>query len=922
MIPSFVSAQASSNLGYEEEIIRPQTPNVAEFQKFGEYQMDYYTGVPNIEIPIYEVNLGHFSLPVSLRYHASGVKVQELPSCVGLGWALSAGGCISVEVKGIRDNANTIGAVSEYDFYHKNLMEIIDMISHGSDTERDTYHYSFPGHSGTFRYSQPNDTIRTIPYKPIIIEHIGQEFYKDGYKIIDEIGNAYFFTLRETMQVDDNHVETRAWYLTKIQPSQCKDSIVFKYRYDINASRYIRSYHSLYVKAGYIPPSEGAPSSYYERYGFCDRSRYLNTRTETFVMDSILWQGNSIAFEYQNRLDYADTDSRAWLKLTSVTVRNMLGHVVHRTNLAQSYRQKENHSNSKRLMLDSINVNGENYSFCYNSTNLPNYVNLYYTKCHEDMWGYYNGDPSPENGNHWFPRELNGHEILEANCNQGICPLRMPNENYCKAMMLERITYPTGGYTMFEFEPNTYEPDVYWGGLRLYSYKSYQSDGTLSRQRTYKYGFATPPDDIIDTYYMMPHEHLFFRDIPHNLCNRLNPSFIHSMPYQHAEFRGSPVIPMTEGGAPMHYLYVQEFEGSEGNYQRKTIYEYRRCKVDVSNLVSNNYHRTESIILWNKSYNYDQGNPSYELARKRIFKRLDTNRDSLIYEETNTYVVDSIKVYKAGVRVSPIVIREGRGSSPGNYVDKEGVANDYSVSDVCIIPIYSLLSSRTIIQDGISQNESFTYDPKLRTLSPKSKHVTRSDNKEQNIIYSYPFEESIYQEMYRANILTPIREKTYIDNDCVNHKVTEYGNTFGMWLPQSISIGHGQSPEMRVQYLYNAQGNISCIIKDNSIYENYIYGYNGTLPVAIIESNTYLNCENLEETGIELKTRLDNIRQSYESQGFYVSTFMYEPLVGVLWSMDKNRNCKTYEYDNRGRLINIINAEGFQESLIEYNHKI
>ena len=81
---------------------KPNSPSAAEFLKFGNYQMDYSTGVPNIEIPIYEINMGGVSVPISLKYHASGIKVQEIPSCVGLGWQLSAGGCISIDVRGIK----------------------------------------------------------------------------------------------------------------------------------------------------------------------------------------------------------------------------------------------------------------------------------------------------------------------------------------------------------------------------------------------------------------------------------------------------------------------------------------------------------------------------------------------------------------------------------------------------------------------------------------------------------------------------------------------------------------------------------------------------------------------------------------------------------------------------------------------------
>lgn len=61
------------------------------------------TGVPDISIPIYTIRLGAFELPVRLSYHASGIRVNDVASTVGLGWTLDAGGCISRSVNGAPD---------------------------------------------------------------------------------------------------------------------------------------------------------------------------------------------------------------------------------------------------------------------------------------------------------------------------------------------------------------------------------------------------------------------------------------------------------------------------------------------------------------------------------------------------------------------------------------------------------------------------------------------------------------------------------------------------------------------------------------------------------------------------------------------------------------------------------------------------
>src|SRR5205823_6478481 len=75
-------------------------PNVAALGKYIDYPIGNYTGTPEINVPIYKLKDGPINLPVSLSYHASGIRVSEVASWVGLGWALNAGGMIGRTVRG------------------------------------------------------------------------------------------------------------------------------------------------------------------------------------------------------------------------------------------------------------------------------------------------------------------------------------------------------------------------------------------------------------------------------------------------------------------------------------------------------------------------------------------------------------------------------------------------------------------------------------------------------------------------------------------------------------------------------------------------------------------------------------------------------------------------------------------------------
>lgn len=70
----------------------------------------------------------------------------------------------------------------------------------------------------------------------------------------------------------------------------------------------------------------------------------------------------------------------------------------------------------------------------------------------------------------------------------GIGMDRKGNETYIKAGSLVKLTYPTGGYTLFEYEGHQISADEKAGGLRIKSIKNYADDGVLAESRFFKYG--------------------------------------------------------------------------------------------------------------------------------------------------------------------------------------------------------------------------------------------------------------------------------------------------------------------------------------------------------------------------------------------------------------------------------------------------
>ncbi|MCW3466365.1 hypothetical protein [Chitinophaga nivalis] len=90
----------------QNRIVMPPSATPSALAKYVDNPVSTYTGVPEIKIPLWTVKLKGYTLPVELRYHAGGVKVEEEASNVGTNWSLSAGGVITRVVKDIPDDYN------------------------------------------------------------------------------------------------------------------------------------------------------------------------------------------------------------------------------------------------------------------------------------------------------------------------------------------------------------------------------------------------------------------------------------------------------------------------------------------------------------------------------------------------------------------------------------------------------------------------------------------------------------------------------------------------------------------------------------------------------------------------------------------------------------------------------------------------
>lgn len=246
------------------------TPNAASLGKYGDIPVSYYTGNPNITIPLHTFSVRGVEMPISLRYDASGVQMNVLPTWTGHNWTLDVGGVITRQINCRPDefipstqlsDQLTFGLHNYFDYYNKvnryaytsnNDSELEEITMTGSyDMEPDIFTFSVMGKTGRFFLGNDGEWKVDSEYNLDIIfdvanyrSHLLSPFVEnypkqtaidkkqpktiEGFKIIDENGTIYEFGFTQDAieytiplaycgdQEDINSLYARSWYLTRV----------------------------------------------------------------------------------------------------------------------------------------------------------------------------------------------------------------------------------------------------------------------------------------------------------------------------------------------------------------------------------------------------------------------------------------------------------------------------------------------------------------------------------------------------------------------------------------------------------------------------------------------------------------------------------------------------------------------------------
>lgn len=906
----------------------PPSPQAAALARYGEYPVSLATGVPEIKIPLYEIKLGNYTLPISISYHASGIKVDDVASTVGLGWVLNAGGAISRTVIGapdLRENRNETEDTlyRSYDRYHyiyysENaeqyqgiIMPILtDPLNSTYDTASDRYSYNFGTKAGVFRYNYKDMKFVALNHDPIDIAY-NDRYYENGYfTIYDSDGTEYVFKDRErTIMESSDYMCPTTWYITDINTPN--GNIHFKYR---TTNAYTVSKHSESTKVGLF--------YYYEPNCNCIMNQYRADNTtgvsdytySTLLLTEVSWNGNKILFTYSS-----DRDDIAPERLTNIVVKGCDG-VIYKTIILDNDSYLGDDDDNYRMMLNTLSISDEGtYSFTYDRNHIfPEYDCI----SQRDYWGYYNG----RGGGHAIPNEAMIAAYSQFPEHWGISPSctdyadRTPAFNYGKTGILERITYPTGGYTDFTYAQN-------WsgeakGGLRVSKIAEKDSMGNTLKQRTFSYSGYTTQDSpssalVYDTYHG-------YRGMA-----------LQTIYQRYATCSSESLTPLVDGnGISVFYDWVTETDLA--NNYITYHFEYGGILPAGNNFSqypwpqfaspSLNDEGACSPLLVHKEYG--QGNTAFRTENYNYdIIRLDTLEIGL--KTMNIVSVSDVNGYPTTLGMLDIK------SVPTPMARLNGYIKVYRLNSKTITEYKQTASGQT--QATVSTTETYTYDPQFRTLQPKTITKTNSEGKVFRTTNTYTFEsnQQPYTTMANSyNMVDQIIEtKDYCDNSLIRTQKTTYLYQNDWYYPEYIYeslLNNTQTEKLHLSD-YDSHGNPRTVIENGSDKTALVWGFKHSWPVAKVSGLSYSDLTDLglistlnniaqDSVPSRMANYLTTLRSGIGTNGL-VTTYNYKPLYGVSAITAESGYTTYYDYGSNGKLSAIRDSRGpIQQYSYQYAH--
>ena len=518
---------ALEHSSYEVQMV-PPNPDVANLGKFGDIPINKYNGTANISVPIYAIELDGLQIPIQLTYNTGGIRVNQDASWVGLGWNLSDGIVITREVNGYEDiydgNEHT-GWLYSADMLHptgpqddqfeldaEELFALYQEYPQPSDLEPDIFSVSLP--NGSFKFYLPKIVDQNAA--ELEAQILGEQNFLVSYvignktfRVTDPNGFIYYFDKKELStsyaSQNDSGTSDDTGALANV------GNTVEKHRLDMISSWKVSEIRSPHYDAvnnnqarlsfTYTDGFHVSFPNFTETFTLNSSAQYNNPHQITLPTNTMATlttfkyayltevTGNfgTIRFQLGDRKDlFTETameilSGGAWnilpvdnqKKLDAIYVEDYNTKVVETTTFHYSYFNEDEQPTDEngvrryiRLKLDKLKVQDKEYHFEYIC---PNELPAKDTKS-VDFWGFYNG----VNNNLRIP-SFNRFIVKDnstTHLDEFFVRFRGANKksdfSYGRVGLLSKVVYPTGGSTVFEYEPNsvvlkrnTYTPEYH-----------------------------------------------------------------------------------------------------------------------------------------------------------------------------------------------------------------------------------------------------------------------------------------------------------------------------------------------------------------------------------------------------------------------------------------------------------------------------
>ena len=178
-----------------------------------------------------------------------------------------------------------------------------------------------------------------------------------------------------------------------------------------------------------------------------------------------------------------------------------------------------------------------------------------------------------------------------------------------------------------------------------------------------------------------------------------------------------------------------------------------------------------------------------------------------------------------------------------------------------------------------------------------------------------------------------IKSQRYLNNKKLQEFHVQYNLKDGKILPIKYykrkgdgNIDMDSNEDIQIEYhLYDDYANPLELSKAEGSHIYYLWGYEGQYPIAKIENTTRAALEavlgylkDVDESALPL---INGLRSNDTFKDAMITTYTYDPLIGMTSMTDPRGRKTTYDYDAYGRLESTRDADNYLLEEYKYHYR-